>query len=59
MWLILRAGVTPSYEMGLFHRTLPVLKVQRAYSWKKTLLRAINYKDSLAPRKFLCSGSWG
>lgn len=46
-------------EVELFHRTLPVLKVQRAHSWKKTLLRAINYKDCRAPRKCLGSSRWG
>lgn len=45
--------------MGLFHRTLPELKVQRAHSWKKTRLRTVNCKDCLTPRKCLGSSSWG
>ena len=56
-WLVVGAGVTPAREVGLFHRTLLVSKVQRAHSWKKTLLRAINNNDCLAPRKCLGSSS--
>lgn len=50
MWLVLGAGVTPSCKLGLFHRN---------WCWKfkghiyGRLLKAINYKDYLAPRKYL------
>lgn len=36
-----------------------VLEVQRAHSWKKTVLRAINYKDYLAPRICLLPSAGG